>query len=505
MSTNTTSQAPRQDLQCIDVARASLGEPVRLAGDERFYHCPNPKHDDHHPSLQINEKKNLWLCGPCGMAGNAWQLAAFIGGLDPSDKPGVRSWLHQRGLLKSPEWTSSAITVDDLAHHKRLSPDFLRSLGLGNTSEGVLIPYRLMDGSPAPRDRVRTALVAKNGSRWDAREGQIVPYGAWKLSDAEAAGSLNVVEGESDTWTLWNHGFPALGIPGANMAKCIQLEHVAKIPKLFVMREPDAGGEAFLRGVVARLKEIGWKGKALVVTLEGAKDPNELHQQNNAENFKARFQAALDAAQTPSTPFSTIWAAEPMATFLDDSIDDAVEPLYNKVLYPEAVTQIFSPRGIGKTLFAHCIGVWLALKGFRVLLLDRDNPARVVKQRLRAWGASAGLSTLNVITRDKCPPLTNAAAWAEFPYRDHDVIILDSMDSMAEGIGEQDSAKPSRAIAPLLDIARREGGPAVLILGNCVKTGKHSPSFRRARGPGGHCVRGTRLHKFPPKRKKTMD
>jgi putative DNA primase/helicase len=146
-----------------------------LAGDERFYHCPNPKHDDHHPSLQINEKKNLWLCGPCGMAGNAWQLAAFIGGLDPSDKPGVRSWLHQRGLLKSPEWTSSAITVDDLAHHKRLSPDFLRSLGLGNTSEGVLIPYRLMDGSPAPRDRVRTALVAKNGSRWDAREGQIVP------------------------------------------------------------------------------------------------------------------------------------------------------------------------------------------------------------------------------------------------------------------------------------------------------------------------------------------
>jgi hypothetical protein len=174
------------------------------------------------------------------------------------------------------------------------------------------------------------------------------------------------------------------------MAKCIQLEHVAKIPKLFVMREPDAGGEAFLRGVVATLKEIGWKGKALVVTLEGAKDPNELHQQNNAENFKARFQAALDAAQTPSTPFSTIWAAEPMATFLDDSIDDAVEPLYNKVLYPEAVTQIFSPRGIGKTLFAHCIGVWLALKGFRVLLLDRDNPARVVKQRLRAWGASAG-------------------------------------------------------------------------------------------------------------------
>jgi putative DNA primase/helicase len=218
----------------------------------------------------------------------------------------VLSWLSQHGLLKAPERTSSAITVDDLAHHKRLSPDFLRSLGLENIPEGVLVPYRLMDGSPAPRDRLRTALVAKNGSRWDAREGRILPYGAWKLSEAETTGSLNIVEGESDTWTLWNHGFPALGIPGANMATCIQLEHVAKIPKLFIVREPDAGGEAFLRGVVARLKEIGWNGKALVVALEGAKDPNALHQQNTAENFKAKFQAALDAAQPPTTLSSII-------------------------------------------------------------------------------------------------------------------------------------------------------------------------------------------------------
>jgi hypothetical protein len=98
----------------------------------------------------------------------------------------------------------------------------------------------------------------------------------------------------------------------------------------------------------------------------------------------------------------------------------------------------------------------------------------VVRERLRAWGAGSHLNTLRVITREKCPPLTNAAAWLEFPYRDYDVVILDSLDSMAEGIGEQDSSKPSRAIAAVLDIARREKGPGVLILGNCVRTGKHS-------------------------------
>jgi hypothetical protein len=45
---------------------------------------------------------------------------------------------------------------------------------------------------------------------------------------------------------------------------------------------------------------------------------------------------------------------------------------------------------------------------------------------------------------------------------------------MAEGVGEQDSSKPSRAIAPILDIAHRENGPALLVLGNCVKSAKHS-------------------------------
>jgi hypothetical protein len=70
--------------------------------------------------------------------------------------------------------------------------------------------------------------------------------------------------------------------------------------------------------------------------------------------------------------------------------------------------------------------------------------------------------------------LTDARAWAEFPYSEYDLVIVDSLDSAAEGVGEQVSAKPSKAIALLLDIAHRENGPAVLVLGNCVKTGAHS-------------------------------
>lgn len=167
------------------------------------------------------------------------------------------------------------------------------------------------------------------------------------------------------------------------------------------------------------------------------------------------------------------WIGESIASFLNAD-EDGAEVLFNRILFRATITEIFSPRGTGKTLVTHHAAVQLARQGHRVLLLDRDNPRHVVRSRLRGWGADAELTNLKVITRENCPPLTDTRAWAEFPYYDYDVVIVDSLDSAAEGVGEQDSSKPSRAIAPILDIARRDNGPAVLVLGNCIKSGAHS-------------------------------
>ena len=170
------------------------------------------------------------------------------------------------------------------------------------------------------------------------------------------------------------------------------------------------------------------------------------------------------------------WAsAEGMDAFLAGEEDDA-EFLDDgkRFLARECVAEIFSPRGLGKSLLALWFAVQLALRGLRVLYIDRDNPRRMIRARLRSFGALLDTPNLKVITREKCPPLTNVVAWANFPYSDYDVVIVDSLDSTAEGVGEQDSAKPSRAIAPLLDISRREHGPAVLVLGNCIKSAAHS-------------------------------
>jgi hypothetical protein len=78
------------------------------------------------------------------------------------------------------------------------------------------------------------------------------------------------------------------------------------------------------------------------------------------------------------------------------------------------------------------------------------------------------------MTRDEVPRLTDTGAWASFPIEAYDLVIVDALDSVAEGVGEQDSKQPSKAIAVLLDISRRENGPGVITLGNTVRTGAHS-------------------------------
>src|SRR5262249_1766873 len=107
-------------------------------------------------------------------------------------------------------------------------------------------------------------------------------------------------EGESDVWTCWHHGLPALGLPGSDtVRKTLHLGLVANVPKIYVLEEADQAGKDFVANVAARLRALGWQGKLLVVRLDPVKDANDLHKQDPAK-FKERFQAALDnAAEVP--------------------------------------------------------------------------------------------------------------------------------------------------------------------------------------------------------------
>ena len=83
----------------------------------------------------------------------------------------------------------------------------------------VAIQYRDASGKKL-RTKYRIRLVkvpGANGERfvWGEGSGGMVPYGLWRLDAAREKGSLVLTEGESDAWSLWAEGIPALGIPGA--------------------------------------------------------------------------------------------------------------------------------------------------------------------------------------------------------------------------------------------------------------------------------------------------
>jgi Mrp family chromosome partitioning ATPase len=117
---------------------------------------------------------------------------------------------------------------------------------------------------------------------------------------------------------------------------------------------------------------------------------------------------------TTGTLRPSVWdAAIALPEFLQQT-DDAITFLEPRILVRGAITEVFAPRGLGKTQIAYAIALPLARAGLRVLLVDRDNPRHEVRRRLRSWGGSDA-ATFKVIGRDKAPALTDAAAWQAFP------------------------------------------------------------------------------------------
>jgi hypothetical protein len=163
------------------------------------------------------------------------------------------------------------------------------------------IPYRDRFGAEvAVRIRCRLAACLPGDPRFVWRRGDKPQlYGLERLGTPEF---VVLVEGESDCHTLWHHGVPALGIPGAgtwNEARdAAHLEHVAKI---YVVVEPDRGGEALLKWLArSRIRE-----RAYLLDLAPHKDPSALHCAG-PEGFEAAFAAAVARAR----PFAQILAAQ---------------------------------------------------------------------------------------------------------------------------------------------------------------------------------------------------
>lgn len=271
----------------LDELAVLLGATERNAQGGFLAFCP--AHVDTQPSLSVSAGDKVDVVVYCHAGCDQATVLAALGAL--RQRPAQVQPLTP-ALRVRPERIGHC-TVEALAEVKKLPVEFLESLGLNAIQRTVIIPYRTEGGNRALRHRRRWEVRAGDGgSSWTGLRGSggIVPYGLWWLA-SEGRPFCFIVEGESDCWTLWHAGLPALGVPGASMAHVLEPRHVAQFEWLIVWQEPGNGGEVFVRGVTEQLPGV----KLRVIRGEdlGVKDPSDLW---CSDPDIGRFKAALRKA-----------------------------------------------------------------------------------------------------------------------------------------------------------------------------------------------------------------
>ena len=420
-----------------------------------------PAHADRKPSLSIGLGEHGQVLLKCFAGCSLERIVEAVGltmiDLFPEETPASDGQATPSIKTRHPNHHPT-LTLVDLALEKQLPWKFLFSLGvMEHTSGGLQIPYHMPDGTRAPRHRIRTALVAKDGSHWSPGKGAIVPYGLERLEEARKAGYLVFVEGESDCWTLWYQGFPALGLPGAEMARTLEDSMLAGIDRVYIMQEPDAGGTSFVNQIQRKLEAWQWPGKAFVLRLEGAKDPNELHQQGR-QGFRTAFQHALDQAEPlifnqSQQEVSPPQRGQPSIFSLPDLLSWELPPVRWTIpdMLPEGLTLLAGKPKLGKSWLALTIALSIAAGGVAlgaqpvergdVLYLALEDNARRLQSRARRLLESMTETPSNLEFALDWPRLSEGGlAYLEEYLKAHPdlrLVVIDTWARVAPPTGER--------------------------------------------------------------------
>ncbi len=306
-------------------------EGVRRSGSGWTARCP--AHDDRHASLSVAEGEDGRVLLNCHAGCRAEQVVAAVemtmGDLFPAsdERAGAARPPVPRATVQPPRpvptvAAAGGCTLDAYARAKGLDVGFLADLGITELRRDgatrLRVPYRDTAGETVAV-RYRLALAGADRFRWQTKA-KPIPYGLWRLDDARTAGYLTLVEGESDCHTLWQAGEPALGLPGAATWKEEWAADLDGIPLLYVVVEPDAGGEATRRWV----DDSALRERVRFVELGDAKDPSGLYLRDPAR-FRELWAAALEAA-VPWVDPAEVGAQKTRAAAWEGCREIAVQP-----------------------------------------------------------------------------------------------------------------------------------------------------------------------------------
>lgn len=279
----------------------SILKNAKITGDRIMGKCPF--HDDRQDSFTADAKTGMCHCFTGCIDGNF--ITFWSKYHDVDTKTAYKQILEKYGKLSEPKPPEKPqmkdLTLSEYAFSKRLPEDFLKDVCLASTGKDrtgtrwLKMPYQKENGEV----EVFRKRYGGKEFRWSyGSSGKLCLYGEWRLPEIRQNGYTILVEGESDTQTLWYLKLAALGVPGASNFKAKMVPQLEGL-KIYIHVEPDKGGETFLEKVCRVLHEEEFSGEVFTWSCKefGVKDPSELYMRDGAEEAAAKIQKAIKGAK----------------------------------------------------------------------------------------------------------------------------------------------------------------------------------------------------------------
>lgn len=241
------------------------GVAERLGLQITRHKCLCPFHDDTHPSLSFNLRKNTFRCFVCGEHGGVIDIVMRLLGVDFK---GACSWL---GTGTSTSSSPSSSTSSSTSFTPKKYAKYFDHPYLSDAARRFLFGERLLDERVVRWCRL-TSWRDRNGTDWLQvpyydMEGNLIgvqwrnltdslprfrfPYGSrcsiYNLPVLKMLGhgeDLWITEGCSDCWAMLSAGHKAIAIPSATLLKPKDAELLASLSSTFRMYpDNDVPGE----------------------------------------------------------------------------------------------------------------------------------------------------------------------------------------------------------------------------------------------------------------------
>lgn len=265
------------EVKIMEVLRLNGVEVDQVERGTGYYKikCPLPHHQDSTPSFTVYEETNSFFCFGCQMSGGPVDLHRMLKGFASNKEA-------EEDLVKNFNIDYNAIpTVEQFSELKGLDLNTLIALGWENVETGIKIPYYGILPEENTEDGVTYRIRRKYSSKGDGpkyvKDGKKIniPYGLNLLEGFSRNKVLFITEGETDTVTLLQGGFQALGIPGSSLYNSKYNKYLTEFAIVAVVLDSDAAGDDFLQSIKEALGDDATR-LFFVEMPKGIKDANEL-------------------------------------------------------------------------------------------------------------------------------------------------------------------------------------------------------------------------------------